>query len=84
MVALNVAMPEEFKLFEPMTVEPTEKFIVPVGVAAPALCVTVAINVTLCPTVAGFGEAVRLSVVVFLTTNVAKPDSTPPQVSANV
>jgi hypothetical protein len=44
----------------PSVVDPSVKITLPVGVPPPGDCaLTVAVNVTLCPKVEGFGDAVR-------------------------
>ena len=66
----------------PMTVEPEAKVTLPVGVVP--LPVTVALRVTDCPTLAGFGEACSaVDEALPVTVSVAKPDSIPPQVRAS-
>ena len=66
-VAVNGAVADSVPL--PMTVVPSRKFTVPVGVPAPgAVTVTVAVNVTLCPKTDGFTDDVRLVLVPALLT----------------
>jgi len=59
----SVAMPEEFTLADPSTVEPFMKLTVPDSDAVP-LALTVATRFRVCPTVTGFGDATRLVIVV--------------------
>lgn len=68
-VAENVAVPVGDSGLVPIVTVPLRKVTVPVGVPAPgAVTVTVAVNVTLCPTVDGFCDEVRLVVVLALFT----------------
>jgi hypothetical protein len=61
---VNVAMPEPFRLALPRVVVPFKKVTVPAAGPTPgAATETVAVNVTVCPVVAGFGDAVRAVVV---------------------
>ena len=59
----SVATPEEFTLADPSTVDPFMKLTVPDSEAVP-LAFTVATRLSACPTVTGFGDAIRLVVVV--------------------
>ena len=53
----------------PITVAPSRKFTVPVGLPAPgAVTVTVAVNVTDCPNTDGFAEEARAVLVLALLT----------------
>ena len=53
----------------PSALAPSVKLTWPPGVPAPpALAITVAVNVTVCPKVLGFGESARLMVVALLFT----------------
>jgi len=53
----------------PMTVTPSRKFTVPVGLPAPgAVTVTVAVKVTDCPNTDGFADELRLVLVLALLT----------------
>jgi hypothetical protein len=66
-VAVNGAVADRAPV--PITVVPSRKFTVPVGVPAPgAVTVTVAVNVTLCPNVDGFREEARVVIVLALLT----------------
>ena len=66
-VAVNGAVADNVPL--PITVVPSRKLTVPVGVPAPGLTMaTVAVNVTLCPTTDGFRDEERLVVVLALLT----------------
>ena len=66
-VAVKGAVAESVPL--PITVVPSRKLTVPVGVPAPgADTATVAVNVTLCPNVDGFRDEVRAVVVLALLT----------------
>jgi len=68
-VALNVAVPAADNGLVPIGIVPLRKVTVPVGVPAPgAITVTVAVNVTLCPTADGFGEELTVVVVLALLT----------------
>ena len=60
---MNVATPELFSGTVASVVEPSLKVTEPVGVALPEFGVTVAVNVTDCPTVEGFTELVSVVVV---------------------
>ena len=57
LVVVNVATPDEFRLAVPSKVLPLKKLIVPTGVPV-GLGVTVAVSVTVCPVITGFGAAV--------------------------
>jgi len=60
-VAVNVAVPAPDSGLVPIVAVPLRKVTVPVGVPAPgAVTVTVAVNVTACPTADGFGDEVTL------------------------
>jgi hypothetical protein len=68
-VADNVAVPAADSGLFPMVIVPLRKVTVPVGVPAPGrVTVTVAVKVTLCPTADGFGDEVRLVLVLALFT----------------
>jgi len=58
---LSVATPEPLRFTVPKTVGPAVNFTEPVGVA---FDVTVAVNVTIWPSVDGFGDEVRFVAVV--------------------
>src|SRR5260370_28108315 len=66
-VAVNGAVADNVPL--PMTVAPSRKLTVPVGVPAPgATTATVAVKVILCPKTDGFTDEVRLVVALALLT----------------
>jgi hypothetical protein len=68
-VAVNVAVPAADSELVPMVIVPLRKVTVPVGVPAPgAVTVTVAVNMTACPTADGFGEEDNAVVVFALLT----------------
>jgi hypothetical protein len=68
-VALNVAVPDADNGLVPIVIVPLRNVTMPVGVPAPGrVTVTVAVNVTLCPTADGFGDEVRLVLVLALLT----------------
>jgi hypothetical protein len=60
---VNVACPEALSVPMPIVVVPSSNVTVPVGVPVPLLGVTVAVKVTDCPNVLGFGDEVRSVVV---------------------
>ncbi len=66
-VAVNGEVADKVPL--PITVTPSRKFTVPVGVPAPgATIATVAVNVTLCPKTDGFTDEATVVVVLALFT----------------
>jgi hypothetical protein len=72
-LVLNVAVPVVSRTPLPNTVEPYLNVTVPVGV--PALELTTAVNVTVCPTVEGFGDELNvMTVAVLLTTWINDPE----------
>ena len=65
----NVAMPPAPTVPMPRLVTPSKNVTVPDGLPEPgATAATVAVNVTLCPNTDGFGDEVRLVVVLALLT----------------
>jgi hypothetical protein len=56
-VVVRVATPLAFRVALPRLVDPFENVTVPVGVVVPDCEVTVAVRVTVCPTVAVVGDA---------------------------
>lgn len=73
---LNIAVPLEFRVPVPRVVLPLSKLTVPVGVPPfGEITVTVAVNVTVCPTLDGLGaEPIVIAVVPLLTTWVNAAD----------
>jgi hypothetical protein len=63
---VTVATPDAFSVAVPTVVVPLRNVTVPVGI--PAVEATVAVNVTACPAVDGFGVEVRTKVVVAFVT----------------
>jgi hypothetical protein len=61
---VNVTIPLAPTLPVPTAVPPSLNVTVPVGVPDPLATATVAVNVTACPGVLGFGDAVNVVVVV--------------------
>jgi len=82
LLAARVATPAPFRIALPRTVVPTENVTEPVGVPEPVVRVTVAVKVSLAGGVTGLGAAASVVWVVSPTVRVAKPLSTPPQVTA--
>src|ERR1700722_354591 len=50
----------------PISVDPSKKLTIPVGVGKPTGALTVAVNATSCPAASGFADAVNVVVVVKL------------------
>jgi hypothetical protein len=68
-VAVSVAVPAADSGLVPIVIVPLRKVTVPVGVPAPgAVTVTVAVNVTACPTADGFCDEANVVVVLALLT----------------
>src|SRR5258708_28588829 len=57
---LNVASPAPCNVADPIVAAPSLKVTVPVGMPDPVDGVTVAVNVTACPNIEGFGEEVSV------------------------
>ena len=65
---VSVATPLALSVPVPRVVEPSLNVTVPVGVPVPLVGLTVAVKVTFCPTVDGFGLEVMVVVVAMLLT----------------
>ena len=69
---LSVACPAELSRLDPRLFVPSRNVTVPVGV--PAVAVTVAVKVTVCPLVDGLREDIRVVIVVAVTVWVSYDD----------
>ena len=74
----SVATPDAFRVPVPKVVAPSLNVTVPAfGVVGPVVCVTVAVNVVLCPNTVGFTELVSVVVVFSTIANAPAPVAVP-------